>query len=248
MPIMHSSTASRSLRAIPLIAVVLFAGCASRENVPGSIPSSGSLDEIINNAEGTGGQQVGQTGVTPLTGWAKPTVQVVRGPETAPVWVFPEPIETDQYGTVITKRDGYWIYTIAKSSSFVDLDAQNGSLDLKTLSNVEIGENGQVLIRHDESARLDAGQLQDMRSMAAGMRTPWTDGGKETARTTTVVIDDGRGAPRGTTIPAPATGSMVNADGSINQASLQQAMRAAEDRIKQAQANQTIPVPPQQGK
>ena len=178
---------------------------------------------------------------------------MVRGPETAPIWIFPEAIEFDQYGTVISKRDGYWVYTIAKSSSFVDLESQNGSVDLKSLSNIEIGENGQVIITHDPTVNLDKNALQDMRQMASGLKTPWVDGGKDVTKTTTVVIDDGRGSPRAAAVPSsPTAGTMVNPDGSVNQAVMQNYMRAAEDRIRQAQTTQTTPpalVPPQpQGK
>lgn len=227
-----------------LVAMAVFlAGCQDREAVPGSIPSSGSLDEIINNAEGNGGKKVGQMGATPLTGWSKPTVQLVRNGESAPIWIFPEPIEQDQYGNVITKREGYWLYTFAKFQSYVDID-QSGNIDLKSLSNVEIGENGQVIIKHDASSQLDKATLQDMRNMAAGVRVPWTEGGKETSRTTTVIVDDGRGTPRGTTVPSQAVAPMVNQDGSVNPQAYQQAMRAAEERMKNLQQNQYQPQQP----
>jgi hypothetical protein len=197
---------------VSLIILALFmSGCSDRQNVPGSL-ESGNLDDITNRAESGSLESIKGMSVIPIAGWVKPTIPVVKGPTVASTWVFPRE-SRDGYSI----RDGYWIHTVVKPFSFGVTDAMQGdSLDLKTLSNVHVDENGRVVVTRGNSSALTDQTVNAMRGMARGLSMPWVEGGQDRSVRTTVIFDNGaqRSGAQFTT-PNNLPPGLINPDGSV---------------------------------
>jgi hypothetical protein len=229
-------------KVVSLLVLLLATACGSRvDEVPGKL-ESGSIEEVTARAAGGGGQAErigGQIGVVPFTGQPPKAIPVIKPAEIVSFWVFPRKSRDG-----MAYRHGFYIDAVIRPFSWgMDEVMRNDRLRLSSLSNLRIGKDGALLI--DAGPEPDPRVVDSIRGMAAG-GLPWREGEEETQRTTTtIVFDDGRGAVR-STAPTAAAPDFVNQQGGVNLAEVEQAIREADRRIREAQDRRPAALPPAQ--
>lgn len=220
-------------------------GCSSsrESDVPGRI-EPGSIEDVSNRASGSGGSIQGLS-VIPLTGRAPAQIPVIRAPECITFYVFPRESRDG-----LAYRHGCYISAVKKPFSWGEKEImQNNRLQLSSLSNMRIDQNGQLVIDGTSAIVPTAETVQGLRTMGGNM--PWRAGDRREETTTTVVFPNGNAVQ--STAPNTQAPNYVN-NGNVSLNEVQRAIQDASTRLRQAQQLQQPPVntqnspqtPPQQ--